>query len=158
MKQFCRNISTRSKLGQKTNEIIEAVLTRLLQEELQVRTKIGPSSISGLGLFAAEDIPAGTTVFRWNDDVDQEYSKDYPNMLPHDDKNEFMKLASRDKNGWFLAGDGAAYFNHSDDNNVDTAFDDVPPAKRDRVAKRDIPAGEELTMNYADVGTDVPQG
>lgn len=157
MKQFCKNVRTRSKPGQKTNEIIEAVLERLLQEELQVKTTIKPSSVSGLGLFAVEDIPKDATVFTWNDQVDQEYSKKYTNRLPPEIKKDFTDLASTDGESWFLAGDGAAYFNHSDDPNVEVDGRGGPSAKRRRKAKRDIVAGEELTMDYSDVGTDVPK-
>ena len=156
MRQFCKNMRTRSKKGQKTNEIIEAVLERLLYEELLVKASIRPSGISGLGLFAAEDIPARTTVFSWSDDVDQEYSANYPDQLPPDIKKDFTDLASTDGNGWFLAGDGGAYFNHSDDPNIVVEPGEDVPAKRPRRAARDIQAGEELTMNYGEVGNDIP--
>lgn len=156
MRQFCKNMRTRSKKGQKTNEVIEAVLERLLREELQVKASIRPSGISGLGLFAVEDIPNGAVVFSWNDTVDQEYSANYPDMLPRHIKKDFTDLASTDGDGWFLAGDGGAYFNHSEDPNIGVEDDDQVPAKRTRRASRDIQAGEELTMNYGDIGDDVP--
>jgi SET domain-containing protein len=157
MKQFCKNTGTRSKKGQKTNEIIEAIFTRLLQEELKVKASIRPSEISDMGLFAGEDIPQGTVVFDWNNQVDQEYSLNYPDMLPSATKKEFMDLASVDNNGWFLAGDGAAYFNHSENPNVSVDNGPISPAKRTRRANRDINAGEELTMDYAEIGSDVPK-
>jgi hypothetical protein len=138
------------------NEIIEAVLTRLLNEELLVKASVMPSEISGLGLFADEEIPAGTIVFSWNDDVDQEYPKNYPDRLPRGIKKDFTDLASFDANGWFLAGDGAAYFNHSKSNNVNSVPSGQPPAKRERIANRDIAVGEEMTMDYEEIGTDVP--
>ena len=141
---------------QKVNEIIEAVFSRLLQEELQVTTSIKPSTISGLGLFAAEDIPKSAVVFRWNDQVDQEYPKKYPDRLPSKDKKDFMDMASEDEDGWFLAGDGASYFNHSEDPNVGPIGGPGSAAKRDRLALRDIAAGEELTMDYGSIGSDVP--
>lgn len=148
---------TRSKKGQKTNEIIEAVFNRLLQEELQIKASIRPSEISGLGLFAGEDVPQGTVVFDWNDQIDQEYSLNYPNMLPPDIRKEFMDLASVDDNGWFLASDGAAYFNHSESPNISVDDGSASPAKRTRRANRNIAKGEELTMNYMEVGSDVPK-
>ncbi len=157
MKQFCKNVNTQSKKGQKTNEIIEAVLRRLLQEELQVAASVRPSKTSGLGLFAGEDIPRGTIVFKWNDQIDQEYSLKYPDMLPSDVSEEFMDFASVDDNGWFLAGDGAAYFNHSNDPNIGVDDGFVSPAKRPRRAVKDIAAGEEMMMDYADIGDDVPK-
>jgi len=157
MRQFCKNMGTQSKKGQKTNEIIEAIFVRLLQEELKVKTSIRPSEISGMGLFAGEDIPQGTVVFDWNAQIDQEYSLNYPDMLPLDVQEEFMDLASVDANGWFLAGDGAAYINHSDDPNISVEEGPISPAKRIRKANRNIDIGEELTMDYRAVGTDVPK-
>jgi SET domain-containing protein len=139
------------------DRLTELVLRRLLKEELQIKARVAPSSISGLGLFAAEDIPKGAVVFRWNDQIDQEYSKNYPDQLPPDIKKDFMSLASVDDEGWFLAGDGGAYFNHSEEPNIGVDGGEMSPAKRDRFASQDIEAGEELTMDYSAVGNDVPQ-
>ena len=36
MKQFCKNIRTRSKKGQKKNESIEELLRQLIKEEINV--------------------------------------------------------------------------------------------------------------------------
>lgn len=136
--------------------IFEAVLKRLLKEELKVKASVRPSQISGLGLFANEDIPAGTVVFDWNDQVDQEYSRQYPEVLSPDEKEDFTSLASTDGNSWFLAGDGGAYFNHSEDPNVEVEPGPGAAARRRRKAARDIALGEEMTMNYSDIGLDGP--
>jgi len=157
MRQFCKNIRSRSKSGQKTNEIIEAVFSRLLYEGLKVQASIRPSGISGLGLFAGEAIPQGSTVFSWNDQIDQEYSKNYPDGLPPEVKKDFMDLASTDGEGWFLAGDGGAYFNHSTSPNVVVRRGEGNPSKWDRIAARDIDLGEEMTMDYGEIGDDVPE-
>ena len=141
----------------KINELTEAVFRRLLGEELRVKTAVKPSRISGIGLFAAQDIPRGTIVFSWNDLVDQEYSTTYPESLPPGKKDEFIELASTDGDAWFLAGDGAAYFNHSEDPNTSVEPGDLPSAKRNTRSNKDIVAGEELTMNYAEVGLDGPE-
>lgn len=133
-------------------------LRRLIREELQVATFVGASNIQGAGdgLYAAEDIERGATVFSWNPQVDSEYSSDYPDSLPIEDSKKFKELASWDGDTWSLAGDGAAYFNHADNPNVRVVDDKSKPAKRNRVAARNIRRGEELTMDYNEIGTDLP--
>jgi len=132
-------------------------LRKLIREELQVAASVDSSRIAGAGLFADEDIDAGTPVFKWNPRVDFEYSREYPDSLPSKESDEFKELASWDGTTWSLAGDGAAYFNHSiEPNVVIDGHGATPAAKRNRVAARDIRAGEELTMNYHEIGLDSP--
>jgi len=129
-------------------------LKRLIQEELRVATKVLSSSDKGGGLYAMEFVPAGGLVFRWVDGRDQIYSLDYPADLPADEREEFKKLASTDGQAWYLAGDDGSYFNHSSNPNVRVVRESGPAAMWDRVAVRDIEPGEELTMDYGEIGVD----
>ena len=131
-------------------------LRKLIREELQVAASVDSSRIAGAGagLFADEDIDAGTPVFKWNPQVDSEYSQEYPDSLPPEESDEFKELASWDGEMWSLAGDGGAYFNHSAEPNVVVSPGVGRPATWDRIAARDIRNGEELTMDYEEVGID----
>jgi SET domain-containing protein len=129
-------------------------LKRLIREGLRVAAEVRPSSDKGSGLYASEFIPAGGLVFRWVDGYDQTYSLDHPSELSTDEREEFKRLASTDSNAWYLAGGDGAYFNHSSSPNVRVMKGDGPSATWDRVAVKNIEPGEELTMDYGEVGVD----
>ena len=129
-------------------------LKRLIQEELRVAAEVRPSTDKGSGLYAMEFIPAGELVFRWADGRDHVYPLDYPADLPADEREKFKKLASTDGQAWYLAGDDGSYFNHSSRPNVRVVKGSGPAAMWDRVAVRDIEPGEELTMDYGEIGVD----
>ena len=135
-------------------------LRRIIREAMTVSTHLGPSGTSsaGTGVFAGEDVEEGDVVFSWDPQVDSEYSEENLRGLPPDELEEFQELASWDGEVWSLAGDNGAYFNHSDDPNVVAVPQPgVRPARWKRVASRRIQAGEEMTMDYSQVGTDVPR-
>jgi len=134
-------------------------LRKLIREELRVAASVNSSGINGAGkgLYADEDLEAGTVIFKWNPRVDGEYSPEYPNCLSSKESEEFKELASWDGHTWSLAGDGGAYFNHSKEPNVVVdKSDGNRPAKRKRIAARNIHQGEELTMDYSEIGLDSP--
>lgn len=132
-------------------------LRRMIREALRVSTKTGASDIpeAGIGLFADEDIEVGQTIFSWDPSVDSEYPLDHPDHLSPKDSKEFKALASLDDDGWVMAGDGAAHINHSSDPNVGLAPGSGRSAKRDRIAIKNIRAGEEILMDYGDIGIDM---
>lgn len=113
---------------------------------LLVRTRIGPSAIQGTGLFAAEDIAAGTMVWRPNPIIDREITAADVAALPDVARDFVQHHTFVDEEGkMILSSDSAIYFNHSDEPNTGTS-----PAGN--VALRDIRAGEELTENYRNLG------
>ncbi len=126
-------------------------LKKLIREMLVVQTMVGPSQISGNGLYAAQFIPAGSVVSRWLNGFDRRFPIDYPSTLPESARSIFEKFASSDGNSWFLSGDDGMYFNHSDVPNVRVVTSNGSPATWNRVAIRDILPGEELTMDYAEI-------
>jgi len=103
------------------------------------------SSIDGRGLFAGGYIPPG---------FDKLYSAGYPNTLDRSQRAEFEKYASFDGEVWTLSGDGAVFINRSDEPNLAVAPGPRRPSTRDLVAVKSILPGEELTMDYGEVGID----
>jgi SET domain-containing protein len=113
-----------------------------------VRTRVAPSSIHGLGLFAAETIPLGTPVWRFEAGFDREFSAEQFAALPPEAQAHLRWFAYLDKAtaGWVLSGDHACFMNHSPNPNTGAAHGAVPPIVT--VARRDIAPGEELTCDY----------
>lgn len=128
--------------------------SRAVNEMLTVRTMVAPSQVEGEGLYAAEFIPKGSVVSRWVEGSDRTFSNDYVESLPPEDQNGFKESASWDGESWFLSGDDAVYFNHSKSPNVRVVMGRGSPSTWDRVAVRDIQPGEELTMDYREIGLD----
>jgi uncharacterized protein len=113
-----------------------------------VRTRVAPSTIHGMGLFAVEDIPKGTAVWRFEKGFDREFSPEEFAALPAQAQAHIRWFAYVDKatGGWILSGDHACFMNHAPEPNTGATRDAVPPITT--VALRDIAAGEELTCDY----------
>lgn len=113
---------------------------------LRVKTRLAPSTIHGIGLFANEFIPAGTIIWEWDSTFDLAF--DIPDMrtLHVSAREQVEKYAFYDitLDKMVLCGDDARFFNHSDKANC---LDNVLNA-RQTVALRDIAEGEELTADY----------
>ena len=115
-----------------------------------VRTRVAPSAIHGLGLFAVDAIPVGTPIWRFEPRFDRKFSAEQFSALPAKAQAHLRWFAYLDKatGGWVLSGDHACFMNHSSDPNTGTSPEAGPPVVT--VARRDIPAGGELTCNYWD--------
>jgi SET domain-containing protein len=87
---------------------------------LLIKTKTGPSALHGTGLFAAQDIAKGQTVWRYSDRVDY--------TIPVKDLRGFSAAMRKFidfygvKSGQviYLAGDDSNYMNHSRTPNLET--------------------------------------
>lgn len=116
-----------------------------------VPTYVAPSPIEGVGVFAAEDIPAGTLIWMLAPALDRLVRRDaiaalpplfrtfverYGYPYPHDPARVIIEL------------DNGRFMNHSDRPN--TRFDD-PDAG---YMLADLKAGQELTCNYAEFDPD----
>jgi uncharacterized protein len=121
-----------------------------------VKTRVAPSVIHGLGLFAAEAIARGTPVWRFQPGFDRSFSPAQFAALPP---------LARDHTRWFcfvdqpsghviLSGDHACFINHSV--NPSTGAPPDPELPVTTVALRDIAAGEEITCNYFAYDADAP--
>ncbi|MDD5041428.1 MAG: SET domain-containing protein-lysine N-methyltransferase [Candidatus Peribacteraceae bacterium] len=113
---------------------------------LLVRTTIGPSSIEGTGVFAAERIKKGAPVWSFTKGFDLEIPGASMRALVSPMKEALLKYAYRvpGTDTYVLPADDARFMNHSDHPAVQVAEDEGPD-----VAARDIAPGEELTIDYA---------
>ena len=109
---------------------------------LCVKTKLLPSGIHGVGLFADEPIAAGTIVWKFDEGLDQRFSEEFYATRNAMLKGFLFTYAWLDASGWILCGDDARFVNHS-------ALPNLGGGKAlVSVALRDIPVGEELTEDY----------
>jgi uncharacterized protein len=116
---------------------------------LLVKTTIGPSHISGFGLFADEFIPKGTPVWRFQSGFDLKISKDHLHRLPKLTQEFLKKYAylSKKSGQYIHCGDDGRFFNHSDSPNI-IDLDKPDEEEIFSVAAWDIKLGEELTCDY----------
>jgi len=123
---------------------------------LCVKTKVAPSPIHGLGLFANEFIPAGTVIWKFTPEFDQSFTPEQVLNFPEIVQVYLVRYGSLSKKSgrYLLCADAGNYFNHSDEPNCKSEYQDDEPEVVTR-ALRDIEAGEELTddySNFEDVG------
>jgi len=116
---------------------------------LLVPTRLSQSPIHGLGVFALAPIAASMPVWRFERGLDMEFSPDIVTALPEHVQTFFRHYGYLDRNVGriILCFDDARFVNHSDAPNVATDYAQDPYGLD--VALRDIAAGEELTMDYA---------
>lgn len=116
---------------------------------LLIPTRLAPSKIHGIGVFAAQPIAKGAAVWRFQNGLDMEFSPDIVDGLPAHVQAFFSHYGYLDRNVQriILCFDDARFVNHSDAPNVATDYARDPYGLD--VALHDIAAGEELTMDYA---------
>jgi SET domain-containing protein len=110
---------------------------------LLVKTYLAPSTVHGIGLFAAEPIPRDTVIWRFDPRIDRRFTKAERDALPEPAKSFVRKYSYPEEVGsevYFLDGDHARFMNHSGTPNTDCEVDTI--------AIRDIAAGEELLCDY----------
>jgi SET domain-containing protein len=115
---------------------------------LLVRTSIRQSPIHGLGVFAEEDIPEGTVLWRFEPVLDRLIHEEDLRGLP-DHLVDFIEIYSEyfpELGVLVLSGDNDRYTNHSDDPNTEVVLPNGPEAHVR--ARRTIAAGEEITCDY----------
>jgi SET domain-containing protein len=122
---------------------------------LRIPSRVGPSAIHGLGLFATEPIPAGTVVWRLDPGLDVVLDEGLVADLPVAARAHLDRYAYPDpvRRARVLCVDDARYFNHAVPANCGDSPSEGPDVT---VALRDIPAGEELTWDYRESGADGP--
>ena len=116
---------------------------------LLVPTRLAQSPIHGFGVFATEPIAKGAPVWRFAPGLDMEFEANIVDGLPAHVRTFFSHYGYLDRNveRIILCFDDARFVNHSDMPNVATDY--ALDAYGVDVALRDIVAGEELTMDYA---------
>lgn len=112
---------------------------------LFVKTKLAISDISGIGLFADQDIKKGDVIWQYHSHIDVLLCKEAVEQLSEVAKQQFLNYAYFDvlHNAYLLCGDDSRFLNHSDNANCLDSFD-----VNFTIAARDITAGEEITINY----------
>lgn len=118
---------------------------------LLIKTKLSASSIHGVGVHADEPVRKGAEVWRFQKGFDLEKTTEEIAALPEHARDWFKHYAFVDHHheGCILSFDDARFINHSDEPNI------RPDYSKEKhgvgIAQRDIPAGEELTINYRDI-------
>lgn len=122
---------------------------------LLVRTRVAPSPIHGLGLFAAEAIPRGTPVWRFHEGFDHAFTRAEFAELPAPAREHLRWFSYFDaaQDSLIKSGDLCCFMNHADAPNTGAGPHASEPVIT--VALRDIAAGEELTCDYHAFDADV---
>ncbi|WP_045835397.1 SET domain-containing protein [Hyphomicrobium sp. 99] len=125
---------------------------------LMVKTRIGPSDIAGIGLFAEEDIPTGTVTWRFMRDFDRLLTERDIDRLPEPARSNILDHTYLDAaSGVFvLCADNARFMNHADEPNTAGVHEPGAIEGYD-IAVRDIRAGEEMTCDYRTFDAHVAQ-
>ena len=110
-----------------------------------VPTYVGPSTIEGVGVFAAEAVPAGAPIWKLDDRLDLLLTSEQVAQLPDLQRKFFERYGypHMTREGMVvLEFDNGRFMNHSDAPNTDFTDPDTG------WAIRDIAAGEEITCDY----------
>jgi len=116
---------------------------------LLVKTRLRPSPIEGLGLFAAQFIPKGTVVWKFDPLLDHLVDAAALEGL-HPVERDFMAryaYLNSTTRKWVVCVDDARFMNHSSKPNLVSVY---PPGEVEGVdvAAWDIAEGEEITTDY----------
>jgi SET domain-containing protein len=124
---------------------------------LLVNTKLAPSKIDGIGLFAAQKIDGGTVVWRWEPSIDIRLTTEQLELLASPSREQICKYTYREQDTglYVLCGDDARFFNHSEAPNC---LDVCACENGVTIAARDIAEGEELTCDYKLFDRDLVEG
>ena len=121
-----------------------------------IETRVSPSGIHGMGLYAVQFVPRGTPVWRFEPGFDHDFSPQQFAALPllAQKHTRWFCFVSRQNGHVILSGDHACFINHSLSPNTGAGPDTKPPVVT--TALRDIAKGEEITCNYYDYDADTP--
>jgi SET domain-containing protein len=116
---------------------------------LMVKTRLAPSAIEGIGLFATENIKAGTVTWRFMPGFDLLFTGEQIVALPEPARAELINHTYVDPatGRHVLCLDNARFMNHADDPNT-RGVHLAGAIEGYDLATRDINAGEELTCDY----------
>ncbi len=113
---------------------------------IKVKTKIGLSKISGIGLFADQFIPQGTVTWEYDPRFDTSFTEEDVRQMSEAAQTQFWKYAYFDKDlqKYVLCFDDQRFINHT------SSGHNIQSTPRQDTAARDIEEGEELLCNYND--------
>ncbi len=113
---------------------------------LLVPTYTSASPIEGVGLFAAEAIPAGTLIWRFEPAFDRVIPEDVFAALPPPARafiERYGYITPQIPGGWVVSLDNTRFINHATDPNTDNTTPQT-------FARRAIAKGEEITCDYGE--------
>ncbi len=114
---------------------------------LLIETKLGLSTVHGIGLFANQFIKKGEVIWRFTPGFDIEVSAEDLLQLSLPARNQFLKYCYQSAKGiYILCFDDSRFLNHSEDPNV--VDKDQTSEEEIDIAARDIQIGEELLTDY----------
>lgn len=113
-----------------------------------IKTCLDKSPIHGIGVFAVTGIPGGAPVWRFEPLFDKTIREaDLARFPEHVQEHVRIHAEHFPELGVYrLSSDEDKYMNHSSDPNLRVTEDDF------LVATRDIAPGEELTIDYGQIG------
>jgi SET domain-containing protein len=119
-----------------------------------IETRVAPSTIHGMGLFAVHAVPQNTPIWKFEPGFDRAFSPEQLAVLPPPALAHlrWFGFVSKPEGHVVLSGDHACFMNHSPHPNTGAPPEAMPPVVT--VALRDIAAGEEITCNYFDFDAD----
>jgi uncharacterized protein len=122
---------------------------------LMVKTRLGMSPIEGMGVFADQFIPKGTTTWKFIPEYDQLLSPETVANAVEPIRTTLMRYSYLDsRTGLYIfCVDNGRFVNHSDTPNTRGHYESIDAFGRD-VATRDIQIGEELTCDYREFDLD----
>lgn len=126
---------------------------------LFVKTKVGPSDVHGIGLFADEFIPKGAPIWRFTPGLDLKLTESELAGLPELARKCILHYCYHSvvDNAYVLPFDDARFFNHSSNPNV-TSIDLPDDPEGMEIASRDIQTGEELLCDCREFDIDCLEG
>src|ERR1700733_2207641 len=112
-----------------------------------IETRVQPSGIHGMGLFAVHFVPRGTPVWKFQPGFDHDFSPEQFAALPALARahTRHFCFVSKTDGHIILSGDHACFINHSLAPNTGAPAAATGPVVT--IAFRDIAAGEEITCN-----------
>jgi SET domain-containing protein len=119
-----------------------------------IETRVQPSGIHGMGLFAVRLIPRATPIWTFQPGFDHDFSPAQFAALPAlaREHTRWFCFVSKSDGHVILSGDHACFINHSTNPNTGAPPSATPPVVT--VALCDIAPGEEITCNYFDYDAD----
>jgi SET domain-containing protein len=120
-----------------------------------VKTRLGLSSIQGIGVFADEFIPKGTVVWEFHEGVDRTIDQDTLSELPEPARRDAERLSWPDPELGVrvLCSGHGPFINHS----RTPCLLHAASVSAKTIAARDIQPGEELTEEYVDAPWEVEE-
>ncbi len=120
---------------------------------LSVPTYLAPSRISGVGLFSAKRLPAGTRIWEFTEGVDWRIAPEELARFPEPYLARLRHYVYRNGSGiYVLCGDNARFMNHHPEPNCT----DADP--RYTITLRTVREGDELTCDYSEFDHDSRDG